>query len=149
MPAALSEKWDQRFIKLAQHIATWSKDPSSRVGSVIVDEHRRVVSVGFNGFPAGVSDEEVPRERKLLRVVHAEMNACAFATAPVRGCTIYVTHPPCSNCAAILIQKGIFRVVYPTPEESFKQRWHEHYSEAILMFMEAGVKVYEMKVQPD
>ena len=149
MPAALSEKWDQRFIKLAQHIATWSKDPSSRVGSAIVDEHRRVVSVGFNGFPAGVSDEEVPRERKLLRVVHAEMNACAFATAPVRGCTIYVTHPPCSNCAAILIQKGIFRVVYPTPEESFKQRWHEHYSEAILMFMEAGVKVYEMKVQPD
>ena len=149
MPAALSEKLDQRFIKLAQHIATWSKDPSSRVGSVIVDEHRRVVSVGFNGFPAGVSDEEVPRERKLLRVVHAEMNACAFATAPVRGCTIYVTHPPCSNCAAILIQKGIFRVVYPTPEESFKQRWHEHYSEAILMFMEAGVKVYEMKVQPD
>ena len=146
MPAALSEKWDQRFIKLAQHIATWSKDPSSRVGSVIVDEHRRVVSVGFNGFPAGVSDEEVPRERKLLRVVHAEMNACAFATAPVRGCTIYVTHPPCSNCAAILIQKGIFRVVYPTPEESFKQRWHEHYNEALLMFMEAGVKVCEMEV---
>ena len=83
----------------------------------------------------------------MLRVVHAEMNACAFATAPVRGCTIYVTHPPCSNCAAILIQKGIFRVVYPTPEEAFKQRWHEHYSEAILMFMEAGVKVYEMEVK--
>ena len=144
MHPALSEKWDRRFIELAQHIATWSKDPSSKVGAVIVDEHRRVVSVGFNGFPAGVSDEEVPRERKLLRVVHAEMNACAFATAPVRGCTIYVTHPPCSNCAAILIQKGIFRVVYPTPEESFKQRWHEHYSEAILMFMEAGVNVYEM-----
>ena len=82
-------------------------------------------------------------------MVHAEVNALAFATAPVRGCTIYVTHPCCANCAAILIQKGIFRVVYPTPEEAFKQRWHEHYSEEILMFMEAGVKVYEMKVQPD
>ena len=146
MHAALSEKWDRRFIELAQHIATWSKDPSSKVGAVIVDEHRRVVSVGFNGFPAGVSDEEVTRARKLLRVVHAEMNACAFATAPVRGCTIYVTHPPCANCAAILIQKGISRVVYPTPEEAFKERWFEHYSEAILMFMEAGVKVYEMEV---
>ena len=103
MPAALSEKWDRRFIELAQHIATWSKDPSSKVAAVIVDEYRRVVSVGFNGFPAGVSDEEVPRERKLLRVVHAEVNALAFATAPVRGCTIYVTHPCCANCAAILI----------------------------------------------
>ena len=83
MHAALSEKWDRRFIELALHVATWSKDPSSKVGAVIVDEHRRVVSVGFNGFPAGVSDEEVPRERKLLRVVHAEMNACVFGGVAV------------------------------------------------------------------
>jgi dCMP deaminase len=146
MPAALSEKWDRRFIELAQHIATWSKDPSSKVAAVIVDEHRRVVSVGFNGFPAGVSDEEVPRERKLLRVVHAEVNALAFATAPVRGCTIYVTHPCCAHCAATLIQKGIACVVYPVPEPAFLERWGDHHNEACEMFKEAGVEVYWMPI---
>ena len=137
-------KWDKRFLDLAGHVATWSKDPSTRVGAVIVDANKRVVSLGFNGFPAGVNDEELPRERKLLRTIHAEINALAFANVSVRGCTIYVTHAPCANCTANLIQNGIAKVVFPRPVEDFKERWADHYSEAMLMLMEAGVQVVEV-----
>lgn len=137
-------KWDKRFLDLAAHVASWSKDPSTRVGAVIVDANKRVVSLGFNGFPAGVNDEELPRERKLLRTIHAEINAIAFANVSVRGCTIYVTHAPCANCTANLIQNGIAKVVFPRPINDFKERWADHYSEAMLMLMEAGVEVVEV-----
>ena len=137
-------KWDLRFMQVAELFATFSKDPSTKVGAVIVDEHKRVVSLGFNGFPAGVNDEALQRERKLLRTVHAEMNALAFANVSVRGCTIYVTHAPCANCTANLIQHGIGKVVYPRPAEAFMERWADHYSEAMLMLMEAGVQVVEV-----
>ena len=137
-------KWDRRFLDLAAHVATWSKDPSTRVGAVIVDANKRVVSLGFNGFPAGVNDEELPRERKLMRTIHAEINALAFANVSVRGCTIYVTHAPCANCTANLIQNGIAKVVFPRPVNDFKERWADHYSEAMLMLMEAGVEVVEV-----
>ena len=133
-------KWDLRFLALAEHVADWSKDESTKVGCCIVDAKRRVVSLGFNGFPAGVNDKVTSREQKLRRTVHAEVNAVSFAARSVEGCVVYVTHAPCSNCAAVLIQHGVREVVFPEPEEEFKKRWGDSYKEALAMFLEAGVK---------
>lgn len=136
-------KWDKRFLRLAEEVASWSKDPSSKVGAVIVDAKKRIVSLGFNGSPQKVGDvgERAPR---LLRTLHAEANALHFASRDVEGCTIYVTHPPCANCAAHLIQRGISEVVFFRGSDDFMSRWKENYDEAILMFCEAGVKVREV-----
>jgi len=72
-------KWDSRFMDLARLVASWSKDPSTQVGAVIVDQDKRIVSTGFNGFPRCVNDSPVDREVKLLRTIHAEENALLFA----------------------------------------------------------------------
>ena len=138
-------KWHKRFLDLAWHISTWSKDPSTQVGAVVVDNKKRVVSVGFNGFPAGVDDTFINREHKLLRTVHAEVNALSFASQSVEGCSLYTTHAPCANCAAIIIQHGVSTVLFPEPDEGFLERWGDSYREALLMFKEAGVYVMEMK----
>lgn len=132
-------KWDARFIALAQLVATWSKDPSTQVGTAIVDPKNRVVSLGFNGFARGVQDLDVTREEKLRRTIHSEDNALLFALRPVEGCTLYVTHPPCARCAAKLIQAGIARVVAQMPAEGFGERWADDMRSASAMFLEAGV----------
>lgn len=76
-----------------------------------------------------------------MRTIHAEANALHFANKDVTGCTIYVTHPPCAHCAAHIIQRGVVRVVYPTPSDEFLDRWRADFEEATQMFSEAGVKV--------
>ena len=105
----MTNKWDRRFFDLAFYIAGWSKDPSTKVGAVVVDPgNRRIVSTGFNGFPLGVEDTEARlenREVKYEMVVHAEQNALLFAGPQAIGCTLYVTPlPPCARCAVIIIQ---------------------------------------------
>lgn len=135
-------KWDRRFLGLANLVATWSKDPSTGVGAVIVDDKHRIVSMGFNGFPRGVLDTDdklMNRDEKLRRTIHAEENALLFATRPVAGCAIYVTHPPCARCAAKLIQAGIVRVVSRPPWNSFLERWADDMRSASEMFAEAGM----------
>lgn len=131
--------WDQRFLALAEHIAGWSKDRSTKVGAVIVDPDRRVVSIGFNGFPRGIADDArlEHRETKYEMIVHAEVNALMFAGRPVRGCTLYTWPlPPCSRCAALLIQAGIGRVVSPPAPE----RWAQSCGLASSLFCEADVE---------
>lgn len=135
------DKWDKRFLGLARHIATWSKDPSTQVGCVIVKGKNKVVSLGYNGPPAGVNDEFRDRAQKLLRTLHAEDNAILAAKEALDGCTAFVTHAPCSNCTARLIQSGIIRVVFPQPSTEFIQRWYDSYTESLAMFNEAGVKL--------
>lgn len=135
-------KWDNRFIGLANLIATWSRDPSTGVGAVIADPNNRIVSMGFNGFPRSVRDDDTileNRDEKLRRTIHAETNAILFASRPVAGCTIYVTHPPCAKCAAVIIQSGIARVVSRPPWNSFTDRWADDIKSANEMFIEAGV----------
>jgi dCMP deaminase len=138
-------EWDEFFAGMAVYVSRKSKDESTKVGCVIVDCKKRVISVGFNGFPAGVDDSPGDRDRKLRRTVHAEANALAFAAQSVEGCTMYVTHAPCANCAAIIIQNGVSTVLFPEPDEGFLERWGDSYREALLMFKEAGVYVREMK----
>ena len=103
-------RWDMRFLDMAKLISSWSKDPSTQVGSVIVDSNNRVVSVGYNGFPQGISDDSRldNRETKYKMILHAERNALLFAQRPLEGCTIY-TYPfmPCPSCASMIIQSGL------------------------------------------
>lgn len=134
-------KWDERFTDMAHLVASWSKDPSTRVGAVIVDRANRVISVGFNGFARGVDDSLIPRDRKLMRTIHAEDNAILFANRDLHGCTAYVTHHPCAGCAAKLIQVGIARVVV---SQMIHDKWADHVAEAQMMFQESGVEVVHL-----
>ncbi len=134
--------WDIRFLELAYHVAKWSKDPSTKVGAVIVNEQHQVLSLGYNGFPRGVEDREsryADRETKLLFVAHAERNALDNAFVDVRGATLYTSLCPCNECAKSIIQKGIKRVVtHPPPVdkiETFKM-----YA-TTQMFNEANIKL--------
>ena len=111
--------WDEYFMGLAHLSALRSKDPNTQVGAAIVDENNRVVSVGYNGFPKGCSDDDFPWEReggmmdtKYAYVVHAELNAILNSPRPVSGCTLYVSLFPCNECAKAIIQSGIRRIVY-------------------------------------
>ena len=141
----MSQKWDKRFLELAEHVASWSKDPSTKCGSLVV-RGKFVVSLGYNGFPAGCKDSEevyADRPRKYKRVLHAEQNALLSAKQDLTGCTIYV-HPltPCSQCSAAIIQSGITRVVTKEPSAELAERWGDSITESLQMFMEAGI-VYE------
>lgn len=113
--------WDKRFFELAKHVSTWSKDPSTKVGAVIVNDLNQVVSIGYNGFPRGIFDAESrynDRGVKHLFVIHAERNALDNAFTDVRGCTMYITHFPCNECMKSVVQRGIKRVVVPKPDYS-------------------------------
>jgi dCMP deaminase len=135
-------KWDMRFIELARYISTWSKDPSTQVGAVIVDKRNRIISTGYNGFPRGVKDTPERlhyREVKYSMVVHGEINALLFATQPLEGTTLFLwPFLSCSKCTAIIINSGITRVVAP---ESFNPRWEESIKLSQTLYHEAGVKV--------
>ena len=132
---------------MAKHTAQLSKDPSTKVGAVIFDPKRRIVSAGYNGFARGVNDTPERLENRDVKyrlVLHAEKNAIMFATAPLEGCTIVVTHPCCAQCAAIIIQSGIKHVLWPKPDAAFVSRWAEDMALTNMQFAEAGVTVEEV-----
>ncbi len=134
--------WDMRFLRLAEHIASWSKDPSTQTGAVIIDDKRRIVSLGYNGLPQGVADTPERlnvREVKYKVIVHCERNALIFAQRDLHGCTLY-TWPfmSCSVCAAMVIQAGIIRVVAPFSDNP---RWADDFKLSTELFTEAGVKI--------
>jgi dCMP deaminase len=135
-------KWDKRFLDLAEHVSTWSKDPSTKVGAVIA-HGKRLVSVGFNGFPPDIEDTEERlnnRELKYKLIVHGEVNAISFANEDITGFTLY-TWPfmPCSKCAEKIVKKGIKRVVAPVMPEYLKGRWKDDMELAAEMFKEANI----------
>jgi dCMP deaminase len=141
-----ARKWDLRFLTLAQHVSTWSKDPSTKCGAVIVRPNRTIASLGYNGFPRGVDDSPetyADRETKYSRVVHAEMNAILSCTERPQGYTIYTFSngwgPACDRCAAHIVQAGLVRIVYdeaPTPE-----RASDSIIRSLLILAEAGVEI--------
>lgn len=143
MPINLNlSTWDKRFLLLADHVSKWSKDPSTKVGAVIVDSDKRVISMGYNGFPAKIIDspeDYLDRDTKLKKVVHAESNAIVFSQRSLKDCTLYV-YPfmPCSNCAGQVIQSGITRVVSPVNNNP---KWLESFKLTESMFEEAGVQL--------
>lgn len=132
--------WDERFIGLAQHVSTWSKDPRTKVGAVLVNETKQVLSVGYNGFPRGVFDLEAryeDRPTKLMFVAHAERNALDNCFADTRGSTLYVTLPPCNECVKSIIQKGVRRIVSLTSDA----RPQDNSDVAMIMLAEAGIQL--------
>ena len=143
-----SEKWDRRFLDLANLIAGWSKDPSTKVGAVIVRSDRTVASMGYNGFPRGVLDHEeryADRDQKYAMVVHAENNALLNSRESLEGCTLYVTPlPPCTQCAAAIIQRGIARVVVDQKKD-VPDNWMKQFEISNTMFQEAGVSITARK----
>lgn len=138
--------WDARFLLLARHIAQWSKDPSTKVGCVVVGPDREIRSTGFNGFPRGIADSSErlqDRERKYPLVCHAEENAIMHAArigVALKGCVAYVTWPPCTRCARSLVQAGISEIAYPAGL-AIPERWQEDFGISNQMLAEAGLRV--------
>ena len=145
----ISEKWDLFYLGLAQYVSTASKDPSTKTGAVIVAENNSIMSVGFNGFPAGMPDSEelyLNREEKLSRIIHCEMNALLFANRKIlpEGCSLY-THPfmSCDRCVVHMIQAGIRRFVAPSPTMSQMSRWGDSFAKTRKYILEVGGELIE------
>ena len=128
--------WDRRFLKLAELVSTWSKDPSTKVGAVIVNNRRHVVSLGYNGFPQAMKDlpaDYADREKKYSRIVHGEINALIFAKGGIpSGSTLY-TWPflSCDRCAVQMIQAGIYDFVAPQPTPEQFERWGDAFKRSM------------------
>lgn len=154
----MSNRWDSHFLALCREHALMSKDPSTRVGAVIVGPDREVRASGFNGFPRGIADTPQrldDRDTKLSLIVHAEMNAILNAArigVSTKGCTMYLlatddtgSHwggPPCVRCAVEVIQSGISEIV-SLPFKSAPSRWLQSIEHARQILSEAGVSYRE------
>ncbi|MBK7141641.1 MAG: dCMP deaminase family protein [bacterium] len=142
--------WDDYFMAVAQLSALRSKDPGTQVGACIVNKNKRIIGIGYNGFPVGCSDDELPwaREGKFLDtkyayVCHAEMNAITNASnkPDMDGAIMYVSLYPCNECAKLIIQVGIREVVYL----SDKYAHDEKFIAAQKIFQLSGVKTRQLK----
>lgn len=138
-------KWDHRYMEMAQLVASWSKDPSSKIGAVAVDSKGKILCTGYNGFPRGIEDTDERysnRELKYEMIVHAEMNAIYNATyngVSLDGSTMYVAGLPCCNkCALGIIQTGVRRVVMTG--DPYDPRWHLSWKLSEQLFNEANVE---------
>jgi dCMP deaminase len=156
------QRWDRHFLQLALAHARMSKDPSTKVGAIIVGPARELVSAGFNGFPRHVDDTPerlADRDTKLELIVHAEMNAVlAAARAGIRlkGCTMYVAASdasgrvwggcPCIRCTVEVIQAGIAEVV-SWPMKTAPSRWHDSLAKAKAILAEADI--FYREVEPE
>lgn len=135
-----------KLLPVAQSIASLSKDPSTKVGALIVGPAGEIRSSGWNGFPRGVADDDrlYDRERKYTLIAHAEINAICNAArsgTPLEGCSLLVTAlHPCNECTKAIIQAGIRKVYAPRPPDQ-DHRWHESFKVASDMLAEAGVQV--------
>lgn len=112
--------WDRYFMKIASVVRERSPDDKTQVGAVIVDLEKRIISTGYNGTPAGFDDSFIDwfDSSKHPYILHAEANAIAFARADLRGCDLYVTLAPCSECAKLIVQHRIKKVFYDEVRDS-------------------------------
>lgn len=143
-------KWDRRMLRLAEHVSSWSKDPSTKVGAILATPDNIVVGMGYNGFARGVKDTPSryeDRDVKYKLVVHAEVNACVNAGLQSFGTTLYVWPAfgfpcICHECCKVAIQSGVARIVGavdPTLDPERAERWKESLAISRLMCEESGV----------
>jgi len=138
--------WDQRFLDLAQHVESWSKDRSRQVGCVIVGPTREIRALGYNGFPRGTDADEPSRHARPTKyhwTEHAERNAifqAARVGIAVGGCTMYLPWFPCVDCARAIVQAGIKKLVALHADLS-DPSWGEQFDLAASLLKEAGVEV--------
>ncbi len=140
--------WDEYFMGVALLSSMRSKDPNTKVGACIVNPNKRIVGIGYNGFPHGCSDDVFPWNRdgnfldtKYPYVVHAEPNAILNSTSNLTGATLYVTLFPCNECAKLIIQCGIKEIVYI----SKKYEDTDSFKASLKMFEAAGLTTRQMK----
>lgn len=148
-----TEKWHRRFMEVAMLVSTWSKDESTKTGAIVVGPDREIRATGYNGIVRGVDDnlpERQERPTKYDFFEHAERNvvynACLTGTS-LKGCVLYATHYPCTDCARAIIQTGIKLVVTNKiiiDENTPKQTWRDKLNYSKEMFLEAGVEVLEL-----
>jgi dCMP deaminase len=134
--------WEEYFMTLALVASLKSKDPSTQVGAVIIDDKsRKLVSSGYNGFPRYIDDDRIPKTRpeKYFYVVHAELNAILHAQRELTDCSLYATVFPCSDCMKTSVQTGIKRIVYLN--ELNGNDWQESRKATMKMAELAGIKV--------
>ena len=134
---------DQFWLAQAQHYASRSKDPSTKVGCLIVRPNGTMASAGRNGFPRKIADlpeRLVDRETKHRLTIHAEMNALHFANENLEGATLYSTFAPSEHCAIHIIQRGIARVVYPNSHDNVA--WAESQARSLALFIEADIAIH-------
>lgn len=132
-------EWDARFLRLALQVASWSKDPECQVGAVIVSPDKRRFSVGYNGFPRGVTDskDRLKGPDRLPFMVHAELNALLNAATDLTGWTLYATRCPCIECAKVIIQTRLLRLVCPAPDP--RSSWYQSNNSGISLMREASI----------
>ena len=134
------DKWDIRFYSLALEIASWSKDPTSKVGCVAVAPGNRHFVTGYNGFPPSIPDDEDKLYNKKLKnefMVHAEANCIINTTQLLNGWTMYITKAPCLNCAKLVVNSGVVRLLCPQPEGT----WKDDQVKALGLLTTVGIKV--------
>lgn len=138
--------WDEYFMGVAKLSGMRSKDPNTQVGACIISENNKILSMGYNGFPIGCSDDKFPwgREgedelkKKYLYVTHGELNAILnYRGGSLEGAKLYVTLFPCNECAKAIIQSGIREIIY----DSDKYDGTPMITASKLMLSEAGVKL--------
>jgi len=135
-------EWDRRFMRLAREAASWSKDPDEQVGAVVVSPDRRRFSAGYNGLPWGMPDDPkvlCNKDLKNALTIHAEQNAMANAPFDLEGWTIYCTKAPCLECALMIRQNRISRVVSAPIRPN--SRWAGEQRRAMLVLEVLGVSV--------
>tara|TARA_R100000426_G_scaffold82885_1_gene61253 strand:+ start:1950 stop:2381 length:432 start_codon:yes stop_codon:yes gene_type:complete len=137
-------KWDNRWLEIAQVISTWSKDPSTKIAAIAVKD-KRLIATGYNGFPRNIedlNDRWSNKEEKYKYVVHAEMNCiynANYHNQSLKGSTMYVVGlPVCHECAKGIIQVGVTRVV--AHYDKLPLKWSKSNSITEKIFKEAGVK---------
>jgi len=142
------KKWADRYMKLAQVISTWSKDPSTKVGAIVVGHNGEILSQGYNGFPRKIKDTNNRlnnRSEKYKYIIHAEMNAIFNASlngVSLQNASIYIYGLPiCHECAKGIIQVGIKKVII---HKQIKDNWQESCQIAQEMLIEAGVTIIEI-----
>jgi dCMP deaminase len=140
-----TSNWDHRFFLLAKHVAEWSKDPSTKVGCVIIGPSREIRSVGYNGFPRKIEDKpsRLQRPDKYAWLEHAERNAIYAAArigVPLEGCRMYISWFPCAECARAIVQVGIGKVFASEPDWS-SEPWGQQFRLSKALLGEAGVSV--------
>ena len=147
-PSAVPHGWIEKGLDTAEFFAErFSKDPSTKVGAAIMNHRKRFVGLGYNGLPDRLPDEPSilsNREAKNDDTIHAEVNAVLNATASTEDCYLFVSHPPCGDCAKFIIQAGIVEVHFRDldPNSSFSQRWAASIAKADDKFKRAGLPAF-------
>lgn len=144
-----NSKWDIRFMRITKEVRTWSKDPSTKIGAIIVRD-KRILCTGYNGLPQGLEDSEERlnnRELKYQCVVHAEMNVLYNALSnniDINGGTLYVYGlPVCSECSKGIIQARISKIFQCVPEANNTPKWKESNVISKTFFDEVNIPVID------